>query len=191
MEPAGEDWETLVAREVGRLHALHDLWLARELLRLARSVRRVFPDILDDPLSNADRPYFVWQLLPELARRLGARDLAPMEAARAALRTTDASDLREATGMHLRAGGLARLASEYDIRWNMDVAVLSNPVRRGNPAAFAAERLAGPPPRGGMLGDWIARQVRVLADENGHDDAAAWSPALLVRCPATVSVLRP
>lgn len=68
------------AIEMARLHALPDRWLGEEILKLARAVRLEFPEKLSDPHGGTYEPNLVWQVVPELAKRLGATRLLPNEA---------------------------------------------------------------------------------------------------------------
>jgi hypothetical protein len=189
-EKTPADWKERVSREILRLYALPDRWLGRELLKLARSTRESFPDVMGNPADYAEYPYFCWQIIPEMARRLGSPGLHPNEAANPALRNLPDRELRSIAGENLKAGGVAKLARYRGIDEVLHLAVLGNPVRLGNPVAMAADRLAPASPRGRDMNDWIARQVRILAEDNGHE-ATLWNPALLSRRPARIHMLHP
>jgi hypothetical protein len=69
------------AREMERLRRLPDRWLAEERLRLARAARDAYPRELGNPSTMAYAPMPVWNVIPEIARRLGATRLNRQEAA--------------------------------------------------------------------------------------------------------------
>ena len=68
-------------REVERLNRLPDRWLAEALLRLAREFRRQTPGF-GDPTRMVYENAYVWHIVPEVAKRLGATRLEPNEARR-------------------------------------------------------------------------------------------------------------
>lgn len=117
--------------EVERLYGLSNRWLAQALLTLSRTARRAAPALRPDDTRLDSR--LVWDITPEIARRLGATRFLPLEAhadfAQMSLRNLR-SRLAEClcfTGQY-RASGTA---------W----ALLTLPAEKGNVVAFALDRL--------------------------------------------------
>ncbi len=55
--------------DIHRMFKLPDLWLAAELLRLARQARQVAPDLLGNRDASGHDVGLVWDIIPEVARR--------------------------------------------------------------------------------------------------------------------------
>jgi hypothetical protein len=153
--------------EAVRLFHLGDRWLAQALLVLSRAARRAAPALRPDDVRQDSR--LVWDIAPEIARRLGARQFLPLEAhgdfARLSLRNLR-SRLDEAlvsTG-HYRESGPA---------W----ALLTLPPEMGNVVAFGMDRLcvqAAEIPDD--TGDLLCRRVAMACAAQGLAFATAWHP---------------
>ena len=160
--------------ELARLHALPDRWLAAALLSLARSARADHPE-LQDPHSGVYAASFLWQVVPEAARRLGGKML-PNEATR--YRHQDGREFRETLGVYLKNGELRLYMDPSDRERATPTAleILDHEFVNGNPVAMAADRIHPPPPAGEDREDWIARHMREVSRNRGHGDIASWSP---------------
>lgn len=164
--------------ELARIHGLPDRWLAEELLRLARATRQAHPDKLADPHGVTYEPNFVWQVVPEVARRLGATRLLPNEATSADVKTVSDAELRRMVGVYLQNTVLDR----WDLKKDSDTPgpgeILGHNLANGNPVAMAADRLAPAPEAGHDRDDWIARHTREISRRRGHEETPYWSPEL-------------
>lgn len=167
-----------VRREIGRLFLLSDRWLAEELLRLARRARAEFPDKLKDPHGITYEPNFVWHIVPEVAKRLGATRLLPNEASDADIVSLQPQEMRQAAGGYLQNMVLDRWGLLIKGATPTACEILNHSVANGNPVAFAIDRLAPPPEPGQDEYDYIARHVREISQARGHRETARWSPEL-------------
>ena len=170
------------AREVERLHGVGDRWLAEELLRLARRVRSRHAERLADPHAAIYENRLLWQLIPELAHRLGARSFLPNERSQQETVRLSDRDLRCRIGYALQNASLphTRLPDDDPARPTPEDLLLRI-VQNGNPVAIAVDRLAPAPAKGEDRDDPIARLVREISVARGHPETAAWSPALQAR----------
>jgi hypothetical protein len=128
-----------VVRETERLCRLPDRWLAEELLRLARAARAAFPAQLGSPNAMSYAPMLVWNVIPEVARRLGATRLNQQEAARCNIHGQSDGELRLTVASHLanaRLGSLPMGANALS-----PAEILGHDISKGNPVAMAADRI--------------------------------------------------
>lgn len=160
--------------ELRRIYALPDRWLAEELLRLARHCRNEFPERLKAVDRNANYECsLVWDVVPEISKRLGSRSLTLNEASDPMVTGCDNSVLREYAGICLR---FSALANWVDITHGASAAaLLVRPVWLGNPVAIALDRLA-PPDVGTPHQDLITRQMREWSRANGLIEMQSWRP---------------
>src|SRR3546814_10346852 len=79
LSPEQRERIAAVQQEVERLYGLSDRWLGEALLKLARETRAEFPDLAVNPHGLSYDANFVWHVVPEVAKRLGARNLQPNE----------------------------------------------------------------------------------------------------------------
>lgn len=175
--------------EMVRLHALPDLWLAAALLRLARDARRALGDRAANPLRDDPITDFLWQIVPEVARRLGAaKALLANESSRMGLRECNPDDLRRAVGSCL-SGGAGSLSRETT---PLSAMLLWRDPGHGSPCVIGLDRIAPPPPPHPLSDDWVAARVAAAARAAGHDQTTSWEPGLALLPPRPVaSVLRP
>lgn len=177
LSPAQRQRLLSVRREMERLYGVPDRWLAEELLRLARRAREEHPDELGEADGITYDNNFVWQVVPEIARRLGCGNVAANEAR--ALKAMSLGDgaLREYAGHYLKhcsvnywldAGAEKPLAME----------LLLHEVANGNPVAMALDRLCPAPEKGQDQDDYVARTVREISRRRGFVATAIWSPRL-------------
>ena len=145
--------------EIARIYALPDRFLAAQLLRMVRACRRNGPERLSNPLECVYEPSFVWQFVPELAKRLGATDLELNEATR----YNDRSDaeLRFLAGVYLRNITAGNLGVDHDADTTTpDVAeLLTRDPARGNPIAIAIDRICPPEQRDRSKDDFIVLRI--------------------------------
>ncbi|MBK1666966.1 hypothetical protein CKO28_02770 [Rhodovibrio sodomensis] len=154
--------------EIRVLFALPDHLLAVELLRMARVCRQRYPERLSNPHECVYEPSFVWQFIPELAKRLGATDLQPDEATRYA-DATDA-ELRFLAGVYLRNINDYNLGTRHEIETaEPDIGeLLARDPGRGNPVAFAIDRICPPAQRDRSRDDYLV--------DRSQGDAETWYP---------------
>lgn len=169
-----------MGREMERLYALPDRWLAEELLRLARQARRECPEALKSPFDAAYDANFVWHLVPNIAKRLGATQLQLNENRDERASTLQGQDFREFAGAYLRNISIDRLQRDGVRGAHLTACdILGRSFVNGNPVTMAVDRLIKPPPPGADQSDWIAAHMREIARIRGFDPATAtWSPGL-------------
>ncbi|PRZ52419.1 hypothetical protein BX589_11493 [Paraburkholderia fungorum] len=154
-------------RTIDRLYALTDRWLAAELLRLSRQIRQANPQLQPTDITYEAR--FLWHLVPEIARRLGANSFLSNERTDAAIVMYTPVRLREHAGYAL--GNM----SKQLLGRSAAVTTLLNEPCNGNPVAFALDRIS-PPIRG--TNDPIAESIIEIADRRGIQSAGHWTPAM-------------
>lgn len=167
------------------LHALPDRWLAEALLRMARQIRAAHPDRPGNPRDCVYEPTFVWHVVPEVAKRLGATRLLPNEASDPRVSTLDGQALREPAGVCLQNVALDRWGrgDVLEREAPSPEEILCHSISNGNPLAFALDRLCPAPEEGADWHDWIARHMRESSRFRGLSPTPAWSPALQGRGP--------
>jgi hypothetical protein len=162
--------------ELIRMWRLSDRFLAADLLRKVREARFMYPKVFDlDPNGwSTYEKSFVWDLVPEIAARLGETAFQPNER-KAEVRACSDIELRDWVGLSLNHMGMIREAwiEKYPILnpWLM----LTHSVPNGNPVLFAMDRVS-PPTQESQ--DWGAKHVREIARNRGFGDVSAWSPML-------------
>ena len=175
--------------EMARLHALSDRWLAEALLRLVRTARAAHP-CLQNPHEANYATAFLWQAVPEAARRLGGK-LVPNEVGASEFKTITNEDFRAILGNYLKNTDLRKYDADAHperLRPNA-VDLLSNGLVNGNPVAMAADRIHLAPPAGVDRHDWIARHMREVSAHRGHPATAEWSPHLSGKPQASVTYI--
>lgn len=177
LSPAQRQRLAKTAAELERIFSLPDRWLAEELLRLARGTRAMFPDKLayDPRLSTYDRS-LVWDVVPEVAKRLGSRNLTEQEAS-FEVRAHSGTALREHAGQCLHCTSINRWL-DHQANFPSPAELLVHDIPNGNPLAIAVDRLCPAPPREAHADDWIARHVREISRTRGFQETAIWTPAL-------------
>lgn len=171
--------ETL-SREMKRFHGLTDRWLGEELLRLAREARRLAVR-LGNPARQDYDVNFVWQVVPELARRLGAGPLHLNEATDSFTCQRDDRAFRNLIGVYLQNISLFRLGCEVSIQRGDRAAVsaldiLGHEFVNGNPVEMAISRLVGPAPANDDQSDWLARHCREVGQYRASLAHGVWQP---------------
>jgi len=164
------------ASEMDRLYRLPDRWLAEELLRLARAARNAYPAQLGSPSTMYYGPMFVWNVVPEVARRLGATRLNQQEATRCNIQGQSGAELRLTVASHLANANLGSLPAGTGALSPAEI--LGHDICNGNPVAMAVDRFAEAPEAGHDMSDWLARSVRLASSRRGHAATPYWSPSL-------------
>lgn len=179
-----------ISSEIVRLYGLTDRWLGQEILQLARQGRQDRQDKLSDPGNENYDTSFVWNLAPEIARRLGAGPLQLNESRSIRLRSASDRELREMTGLFLSNNSLDRMSRNFDMsyedalcsRVSESLEILGREFVNGNPIAIAIDRICEPAPADNDRRDWIARHTREIAryrfGKNVQDNIEVdkWSP---------------
>jgi hypothetical protein len=162
--------------ELIRMWRLSDRFLAADLMRKVREARFMYPKVFDlDPNGwSTYEKSFVWDVVPEIAARLGETAFQPNER-KAEVRACSDVELREWVGLSLNHMGMiseAWLDKDPILNpWLM----LTHSVPNGNPVLFAMDRIS-PPTLESQ--DWGAKHVREIARNRGFGDVSAWSPML-------------
>lgn len=168
--------------ELARIHSLEDRWLGEEILRLARRARSENPGLLADPRGTSYSPNFVWQVIPEIARRLGAKP-GLNEATNPDITRSDDRRLREITG-HYLANSSLRYGMDRQIDRGEEItaiALLEHEACNGNPVAMAIDRICPPAPEGETRNDPLARSIWSVGRYLDGVQVGAWSPAVVTR----------
>lgn len=165
--------------EMHRLFSLPDRWLARELLTHARAAREIGHDIFgrDAKLEHRYQAELMWDVIPEIAYRLGETEFKPGERAADIRRLTNA-ELRERTCDQLHAQPMLVVFSSRLHRGMNVYGLLTRYPSVGNPVMFALDRFA---PADRDNPDWAARSVLSAAAAKGTDGAFEWTPELTER----------
>lgn len=166
--------------EMARIYALPDRWLGEELLRLARRAREELPEALGsrDAQAGYDAA-LVWDVVPEISRRLGCRKLQADEGLWRGLREADGQMFRRYAGACLQNNSIAYWAERQKASCGA-AALLSREVVNGNPVAIGVDRLYRASPVGLDQDDFIARQVREVSKLRGFAETAVWWPGMQV-----------
>lgn len=160
---------------VERLYVLPDRWLGREIAGIARRIRASVPEFAS-PASEGDgyTKHMLWDVVPELARRLG-EPLLPNESSDAGLRRAGEAELRRDVSTclcNLSSVRLMRIVPE-DLQDDLHMILLD--AANGNPVAVALDRIAPPGPE---ADDRIARHVREVSGCRRHVPTSSWHPGL-------------
>lgn len=166
--------------EVERMWALPDRFLAEDLLRKVREVRRRYPDYFTRAPGDMGTytTSFVWEVIPEIAYRLGATNFLPQERTRPDVRAADGERLRHWLGHCLN--GMPEIREAWDDAledpyaahpWHM----LTRECQNGNPVVFALDRIEPPSPE---HDDLPARLLREVSYYRGVETTSAWYPAM-------------
>lgn len=162
--------------ELIRMWRLQDRFLAADLVRKVREARFLYPKVLDrDPNGwSSYEKTFVWDVVPEVAARLGETAFQPNERSAEVRSCTDV-ELRQWLGLSLNNMGMIREAwIEKDPLINPWL-MLTHSIPNGNPALFAMDRISPPTMESD---DWGARHVREIARNRGFEGISAWSPMM-------------
>jgi hypothetical protein len=162
--------------ELDRLFSLPDRWLARELLSHARAARDIGHDIFgrDAKLENRYQAELVWDVVPEIAYRLGESSFVKGERG-GDIRGLTNAQLRERAVEQLHAQPLL-VAFASNLHRGMNVyRLLTRHPTVGNPVLFALDRFA---PADRANPDWPSRSIWSSFAARGMDDVYEWNPDL-------------
>ncbi|NTF16982.1 hypothetical protein G6L37_00885 [Agrobacterium rubi] len=162
--------------EMIRLWRLPDRFLAADLLRKVRSAREMYPKVLGRDLDgySSYETSFAWDVVPEVAARLGETDFLASER-KSEVRACSDVELRDWVGSCLKHMGMIREAwIEKDPLINPWL-MLTHSIPNGNPVLFAMDRVSAPTMEST---DWGAAHVREIARHRGFEGISAWSPML-------------
>ena len=168
------------AQEMQRIFALPDRWLAVHLLKLCRQIRNNSAKYSQRGDHDTYNSALLWDVIPEVARRLGA----PIQADESMNR-----EIRIAQGQALRdyvAACMANVSVGYlkDSRTGdlvEPIDILFRESANGNPVLVALDRLVPPTP---ASTDAAARRLREISNVRGHEETGAWHPSLNEEPPA-------
>jgi hypothetical protein len=162
--------------ELNRLYSLPDRWLARELLSHARAARDIGHDIFgrEAKLENRYQAELVWDVIPEIAYRLGESSF---------LKGERGGDIRGLTNVQLRERACEQLHAQpllvafaSNLHRGMNVyRLLTRHPAVGNPVLFALDRFA---PADRDNPDWASRSIWSSFAARGIDDVYEWNPEL-------------
>jgi hypothetical protein len=166
----------LVTEAVDRLFHLSDRFLARTIIGTARSARSVRQDGLAHHSVSRELRHaaaLVWDIAPEIARRLGESDIRAGEIRQQVKRATDA-DLRFWTWTCLQKTASSFVASANGDRHEAWKLLLHDP-SEGNPLFIALDRLAPPE---NAHDDMCARYIAARDRGRGWDTGRTmWTPS--------------
>lgn len=142
--------------------------MGADLLRKARSIRSCLPEEICGPRASTIESRLFWEIIPELAHRLGVTQLANGELS-SCLRGLDVFDLRLVVTQALN--GLPKVP-EYDRpeHWSL----ITRDVCAGNIVAIALDRVAPP----SIAGDWISASIDRVCNDLGIQTRLTWEPQL-------------
>lgn len=160
--------------ELHRLYLLDDIRLGYALLSLARAARADYPKILGRDQACYDTA-LVWDLVPEIAARLGVDDPVPGER-----QAEDISALSDRT-LRLRVGYCLKNCNSmrsYDSERRIPTPweLLTHEVANGNPVAFALDRLSPFRPGEKEEKDEIIKTCLRVNSLRGYFDRPSWIP---------------
>lgn len=151
-------------REAQRLYGLGNAWLAATLLAAAREAQAASPERAPGECTYDAR--LIWEIVPELARRLGVVKL-----------TTNEIDweIRELSDYELRVRAghtLKNISYSTAPGWRL----LTRDIAHGNAIVYAVDRLC--PGRMGDREDPIVRNLTELAACRCRPYSGVWTPEI-------------
>lgn len=145
-------------RELLRIFSLTDRFLAEELLRLCRSVRDMHPAM--QPHDGVYDNKLFWQVIPEAAKRLGAKKFRSNECTDYLISSLPDPLFRK------YAGHVAMQTSEAAYWSSSSARLLLNEPINGNVLGFALDRLHAPTD---LSKDPFAKCIKSAADSRNID----------------------
>lgn len=153
---------------MARLFWLSDRWLAEVLVRVARGCRDALPPEVAGRGSVTFESRMLWGVMPDLARRLGARTLLSGEGAWSGSTLPPGDELRDEVG--LAGASLARCPAIAAPP--LDWWVVARAPERGSLVGIALDRIAPPSP---LSSDWYAGRMRAASSCAGTE-RLSWRP---------------
>lgn len=160
--------------ELLRMWNLPDRFLAADLLRKAREARNLYPSHFERGGYDTYTTSFVWDIVPEIAFRLGSKDTRPDER-RPDVRACDDDELRGWLGNCLNWTPTIREAHSDPLPLANPWLMLTRSPQQGNPVLFALDRVCVPDMDSTDHG---ARLVREISRVRGFEVTSAWHPGL-------------
>lgn len=156
-------------------YAADDIWLGRAILKLATDIRNAYPE--EFPSGRPGDGYsgaLVWEIAPEIARRLGVLDFARgrqpyacQNESELGLRVLTCNAIFGSRRTLLGADG----SREHPLAWSL----LQREPANGNPLAIGLDRVAQPTED---PNDQLARRIAEVSQTRGFPRQMAWSPAM-------------
>lgn len=162
--------------EVERIYHLSDQELGEEILSLARRARDENPELLATSEGGTYPPNFVWHVMPEVARRLGAQ-IAPNEATLERVTEKQGQAFRHVVGSYIQNSMLwyGKKGLPGDDGGPLTaIEMLDLEVVHGNPVAVALDRICPPVP--GDREDYVVCRMEEIARYREWDGLPMWSP---------------
>lgn len=168
-------------REImARFHGLPDKVLAHEILLMARDARKMIAELDKPTVPPIDlgtyNHSFLWNAIPEVARRLGETNFQSDECSDNGFRTRVGPDFRYWVGSCIKNNDLLhRYSRKIDPPENNVVYLLDHEPCNGNPVAMALDRVCPPDDDSE---DYIASSVREIGRRRfGYETVInSWSP---------------
>jgi hypothetical protein len=156
-------------------YAADDIWLGRAILKLVTDIRDAYPDQFSwDRRCDGYSGALVWEIAPEIARRLGVLDFARgrrpyacQSEGELALRVFTCNAIFGSRRTLLRADG----SREDPPAWSL----LQREPANGNPLAIGLDRVAPPTED---RNDQLALRIAEVSQTRGFPRQTAWSPAM-------------
>lgn len=161
-------------REIGRLFALEDRWLAAELLRLVRTIRERTQYSTRHGDQDTYNSSLLWDVIPEVAYRLGGR-LMLNESTDFDLKTAQGVDFRNHVAIYLNNVATSYFRGADHGEQLNPVAILFRCTWNGNPIAMALDRIAPPELD---AADLLAKDMVSMATTRGHAPTGCWHPSM-------------
>lgn len=157
--------------EAARLYELTDRWLGEALIALARQAQESLR--VRDPFYSTYDNAFVFNVVPEIAKRLGVTAFMASERLDADVVMLSNAELRRDAGHCLRNIGHSQYYGQSG--WNMLLRELAN----GNPVVYALDRLH--PGRSDDMDDPIVRRLSEIARIRDVVFSGVWDPGMLMK----------
>lgn len=177
-----ENWieakATQMRSEMLRLNGLPDRWLARELMTITRAARHVGGHILS-PQNDVDLRLrsLLWDVIPEVAFRLGETEFLPGERSHAVSGLTD-TNLRTYSADLLSDRPYLVAFARRPWRGMNVYAFITRPAHDGNPVVIGLDRFADPDPD---FPDKAAASINRRFEAEGIEGVWTWSPPSDIR----------
>ena len=165
-------------REMARIHGLTDRFLGQYVLDLARKMRVENPGVIGvtGRWQNYES-WISWEVVPEIARRLGVIAFGKNEGSDKSLPGADRSQLRRMLGVALLEANFLR-----DLPWPEcapSCRLAARCATIGNPFVIALDRAAPPSEDRHERFDFLAMRLRAALAGKGKARRSAWAPELV------------
>ncbi len=172
------DHEDFDLREMVRIHGLTDRFLGQYVLDLARKMRTENPELIGGTGRwQGYESWISWDVIPEIARRLGVTTLGKNEGTDAMLIEAERPQLRRTLGVALLESNFFSGLDDPDSAPACQLA--SRCVTRGNPFVIALDRAAPPAENRHERFDFLAMRMRSHLAAQGGSRRSTWSPDMV------------